>query len=217
LLLGIACLAGATSFLLVRGYVVRVASTSPGNTERLVAAARDIPAGTPIARASLTTIQRPAAYAPADAIRSADQATGATARERIVAGEVLTEGALGRGGPIAALVPAGLRGATLPTSLPPGSVVPGDRIDVLATYAQGQPYTEVAVSDVEVLRVLPPAAAGYASDASRGPTLVVLTDAAGQERLAHARALAQLDVAVIGTSTPGSEAVPGAPQTAVVP
>ena len=49
---------------------------------------------------------------------------------------------------MASLVPRGLRAFAVPTSLPRGAAVPGDRVDILATYASGQPHSEMVVEGV---------------------------------------------------------------------
>jgi Flp pilus assembly protein CpaB len=102
------------------------------------------------------------------------------------------------------------------TALPVGTVRAGDRVDVLATFAQGRPYTETVASEVEILAVV-----GLGTLATPGPdtpaleseeavTLVLAVTPDLAERLAYARAFADLSVAIVGppeaTST-GSEAV----------
>jgi len=116
-----------------------------------------------------------------------------------------------RAGPVASLIPQGLRAFAVPTSLPRGLVAPGDLVDVLATFNAGQPHTEIVVSSVEVLLVLGTNSMGQSgssiSNAGGGPdldaggagvagatTLVLLVSADQQERLAFARAFANLEV-----------------------
>ena len=73
-------------------------------------------------------------------------------------GEILTKTRLSSAGtgPVAALVPAGLRAFVLPAGPPAGTVRSGDEIDVLATYGAnaGRPYTETVASGLEVLDVV---------------------------------------------------------------
>ena len=116
-----------------------------------------------------------------------------------------------RAGPVASLVPQGLRAFAVPTSLPAGLVAPGDRVDVLATFNTGQPHTEIVVSGVEVLLVLGSGSNGQSgtSGSSRGlgpdpaeagtsgaNTVVLLVSPDQQERLAFARAFANLEVTI---------------------
>jgi hypothetical protein len=119
---------------------------------------------------------------------------------------VVTDTRLGRvrEGPVASLTPEGLRAFAVPTSLPRGAVVAGDHVDVLATYTSGQPHTEVAASDVEVLTVLgPPSAssgdpAGLSADSGAARSLlVVVVSAEQEEQLASATAFAVLSIAVL--------------------
>lgn len=100
---------------------------------------------------------------------------------------------------MASLVPPGLLAFVLATSLPPTAVRAGDRVDVLATYAGGQPYTDTVVEGVEVLLVVaegtglsPLAEVGGGG----GPALVLLVDPNQAERLAFARAFANVEVAI---------------------
>jgi Flp pilus assembly protein CpaB len=80
--------------------------------------------------------------------------------------------------------------------------VPGDRVDVVATYASGQPHSEVVVEAVEVLFVLGPSEGGGlgldagAAGAEAAATLILLVSPDQEERLAFARAFANLEVAI---------------------
>jgi Flp pilus assembly protein CpaB len=78
-------------------------------------------------------------------------------------------------------------------------------VDVVATYASGQPHSEVVVEAVEVLFVLGPSRSGHggtlgldagASGAETATTLVLLVSPDQEERLAFARAFASLEVAI---------------------
>ena len=107
---------------------------------------------------------------------------------------------------MASLVPRGLRAFAVPTSLPRGAAVPGDRVDILATYASGQPHSEMVVEGVEVLLALgssPSSGQGSgldldaaASGAETPTTLILLVSPDQEERLAFARAFAALEVAI---------------------
>ena len=166
----------------------------------------------------------PRAYAPPGAFGSIDQAAGRVALADLSKGEAVTRTRLARvrAGPVASLIPEGLRAFAVPTSLPPGAVVPGDLVDVLATFSSGQPHTESVVLGVEVLFVVGGAAGpaptgggqsagvpsgGSAFDAgaagiSDAPTLILLVSPDQEERLAFARAFADLAVAVEPSGSP---------------
>jgi Flp pilus assembly protein CpaB len=87
-------------------------------------------------------------------------------------------------------------------------VTAGDHVDILATYgsASSQPHTETVVQAVEVLMVLGEAGHGDergslaldlgAADISQPAVLIVLVAPEQEERLAFARAFANLEVAV---------------------
>ena len=91
-------------------------------------------------------------------------------------------------------------------SLPRSAVVPGDRVDIVATYASGQPHSEVAAEGIEVLFVLGPSAEGtggsglgldaQAAGAQAATTLILLVSPDQEQRLAFARAFANLEVAI---------------------
>ena len=68
----------------------------------------------------------------------------------IAEGEILTGTRLARSGvgPLSALVPSGLRAFSLPAAVSPGSLAPGDLIDVVGTFGAngGRPYTDTVAS-----------------------------------------------------------------------
>ena len=117
-----------------------------------------------------------------------------------------------RAGPVASLIPEGLRAFAVPTSLPFGALQAGDHVDVLATFGSGQPHTEVVVSSVEVLFVLGPSRGGSSSggrgdrsgigldaagaDVPAQTTLIFLVSEEQEQRLAYARAFADLQVTI---------------------
>ncbi len=207
LYLAASLLTAIATALLLRAYVssVSAAGAAAGPSVSVVMAAADIARGEPI-QASLLRVRRiPHAYAPPGAVRQASQAAGRVALAGLSEGEVVTETRLARvrAGPVASLVPAGFRAFAVPTSLPRGAVDAGDHVDVLATYSSGQPHTETVVSAVEVLLVLAPEAGGAAAGPievgvaeGSSSTLVVLVSPEQQERLAFARAFADLTVSI---------------------
>lgn len=136
----------------------------------------------------------PTRYRPPGALSAPDQVVGRVLAADVVAGEVLTAARLAPlGGPVAALVPQGLRAFPVPAGVPPGSLAPGDRVDVLATYPTGQPYTETVAAGAEVLQVMD--RRGFA-DEGPGATVLLLVGPETAERLAHAAAFAEISLAV---------------------
>ncbi len=197
--------------LMVHSYLRRLeASAGPvGPRVPVLVVAQDVARGTPISTAHVSVVQMPKAYVPPRPLSKVSQAAGRVALGDLLKGEVVTDHRLARvrAGPVASLVPEGLRAFAVPTSLPAGTVQPGDHVDVLATFASGQPHTEVVASGVEVLFVLRGGALGGAPDTDAGfdaagagssasTTLILLVAPEQEERLAFARAFASLEVAI---------------------
>jgi Flp pilus assembly protein CpaB len=77
--------------------------------------------------------------------------------------------------------------------MPPGAVITGDRVDVLATFVSGSPHTETVAREAEVLRV----DAGSSGDGATGAITLFLAVSPGTaERLAFAGTFGELFVAV---------------------
>ena len=204
-----AILAGMAA-VLSHGYLgaARATSGTGGPQATVVVAAGPIPRGAVLAEAQLMLTRMPQAYAPPGSIDAIDKAAGRVVLAGLAPHEVVTEARLARvrAGPVASLVPRGLRAFAVPTSLPSGAVVPGDRVDVVATYASGQPHSEVTAEGIQVLLVLGPshgsgAGGGLGLDAEAvgaeaATTLILLVSPDQEQRLAFARAFANLEVAV---------------------
>jgi Flp pilus assembly protein CpaB len=202
-LFALATLSGVTAFVLVQDYVARVQDLYPsvGPAVSVVVAAEDLARGTTIGEEMVRLESVPSDLAPPAALTAADDAAGRVLQAAIAAGEVLTRTRLAhRGvGPVAALVPPGLRAVVVPTSVPPAVVRPGDLVDVLATYGGGRPYSETVASGLEVLRVLD--GVGQASAIAGGGdvgSLVLLASPDVAERLAFAAAFATVAIAIAG-------------------
>ena len=203
--------------LLAHGYVARAgaAAAAAGARVPVVVAASGIARGALLRTSQLKVVRMPRAFAPPGAFRDIPRAAGRAALTDLAAGEAVTETRLARvrAGPVASLVPQGLRAFAVPTSLPPGAVRPGDHVDILATYGAnggGQPHTETVVEGVEILLALGPGAPGPQSGSGLGldvgaagagssVTLVVLVAPDDEGRLAYARAFADLEVAIVPT------------------
>jgi Flp pilus assembly protein CpaB len=203
-----AVLAGMAAVLL-HGYLGAARATGGvGEPATVVVAASQIPRGTVLAETQLRLARMPQAYTPPGSIDAIAKAAGRVVLAGLAPHEVVTETRLARvrAGPVASLVPRGLRAFAVPTSLPDGAVIPGDRVDVVATYASGQPHSEVTAEGIEVLFVLGPSAGGStggglgldaeSAGAEAATTLILLVSPDQEERLAFARAFANLEVAV---------------------
>jgi Flp pilus assembly protein CpaB len=164
-----------------------------GPLTTVIVAARELPRGHAIEPRDVEASTLPRDFVPPGAVTSAGGAVGLRLLAPIAEGEPLTRSRLGPpGGPVAALVPPGMRAVSVTTSLPAGTVAVDDRVDVLATFATGAPHTETVVADAPVLSVL------RADDAYEGAGLVLLLLVSPEdaERLAYARAFADLSVAI---------------------
>lgn len=200
---------GIGAFTLVRGYELRLDALHPasGPPVPVVVATRTLVRGQPVPNGGVEVRRIPAAFAPPGAMRTIDSVVGKVAVTDVVAGEAVSRARLAPAGagPVAALVPPGLRAAFVPADVPDGAVHSGDHVDVFATYG-GRAHTELAADGVEVLGTAGPSAASAdgslgsvdANQGGGGIVLVVLVDPATAERLAFARTFATLTVAVDG-------------------
>jgi pilus assembly protein CpaB len=209
---GVSAACGVLAMLAVRAYATTMAGTAApeGRAVAVVVAARPVARGVVVSRADLRVEVVPSRYAEPGSLSTLSKAAGRVALADLAPGETVTQTRLARvrAGPVASLLPEGLRAFAVPTSLPMGTVRPGDHVDVLATYGGSQPHTESVVEAVEVLLVLGPGgiggapkAGGISLDASAagGPstqTLVVLVAPEQEHELAYARAFADLEVAI---------------------
>jgi pilus assembly protein CpaB len=188
--------------LLLRSYLERLAAQAAagGPGREVLVAATDLSRGTALTPELLATSEVPAPYVPPGAIASVGAAVGRHLMSDVLAGEIVTRARLAPpGGPVASLVPPGLRAVALSAPIPPGMVASGDRVDVLATYATGPPHTETVVEAAEVLLVRAASAGDGFGEAS---TLVLLVDPETASRVAHARAFAELSVALAPPDEP---------------
>jgi pilus assembly protein CpaB len=194
LFLSLAVAVAAT--LLLESHLRRVeaAAAAAGPGRPLVVATSGLERGAGVSSDDLGVRRIPAAFAPPGAVTRISDAVGRTLASDVAMGEVLTETRLaGAGGPVASMVPSGLVAFPITSSLPPGSVVPGDRVDVLATYPT-RPFAETVAESAEVLTVAPSAPSGHLGAGSGSVLLLVSPDVA--QRLAHARAFAEIALAI---------------------
>jgi len=198
-LLVLAVVAGAGSFSLVRSYATELQALRPstGQPVPVVVAATDLVRGSVLTEAGLRVEQIPSAFSPPGAIASLEDATGQTLVADLAEGEPLTRTRVGSaGGPVASVVPSGLRAFVVPAGVPAGVVRAGDRVDVLATFGGPHPYTDTVGVGLEVLSVIEEPSGTFEASGSGGPSLVLLVSPETAERLAHATAFAQLSITV---------------------
>ena len=223
LFFGLALACGLAAAMAIRAYAHRLEITRPdgGHPVSVLAATRDLPRGTVLASTDVRALEFPSAFAPPGALRASDQVAGRVLGAELLAGEVVTHARLAGSstGPIAALVPPGLRAVVIPSGLPPGSVRAGDAVDVFGSFGGAQPHVETVVDAAEVGQVLAAGVAGASEMRPSGPSIVLWVDPSTAGRLAFAAAFATLTVAVTGTddATQVSGSVSPSPTAAPVP
>jgi pilus assembly protein CpaB len=214
-LIGLAVMFAGVAFVVVRGYQARVEALHPlvGPPVPTVTAATDLTRGTVLSEDMLRTSTVPEEFVPPGAVGDTASLVGRVLTANVQAGEILTRSRLaGAGiGPVAALVPEGMRAVIVPGGVPPGTVRAGDRVDVYATYGGGRPHTELVASGLEVVRIIAEDSAGGTGTggtaaADAGVSLVLLVDGDAAARLAYARAFGQILIAIVGPSPSPSTA-----------
>ncbi len=195
--LAVAC--GASAFLLVDGYAARLEALQPvaGEPVPVVVASRALERGTVLAQDELRVALVPEAFAPPGRAASATELTGRTLVTDVAEGEAITRTRVDvGGGPVASLVPDGLRAFPIQVGSSASSVRAGDRVDVIATFGGPHPYADTVASGLEVLAVVEPSAGAFQAGGASGPSLVLLVGPEVAEKLAYATAFADLAVAV---------------------
>jgi pilus assembly protein CpaB len=210
LLAGLAIASGLTAALLVRGMESRLAAAYPasGAQVSVVVAAVDAPRGSAIGRRTVRLQPMPSTGVPPGALTHVDEAVGRVLVADIAAGEVLTRTRTTsrRGGPVAALVPPGLRAVAVTVATSATDLRPGDHVDLLAAFGGGAPHTETVAEGLELLRVAPagsgpggPSVAGASTESTsvERSSLLLLVDPEVAARIAFAQAFASLSVAIV--------------------
>lgn len=166
----------------------------------VLAAARDLLPGVPLAAEDLTTVARPPAALPGGVLLAGADVLGRIPAGPVRAGEILTDvrlvGAALVDGLAAGLVAAPVRVADAALA---ALVRPGDRVDVLATpvSAGGTGWaTEVVGPDLMVVSVPEPVAAGAYTE---GSLLVLATTPATAQALASAAVTSRLSITLLGS------------------
>jgi pilus assembly protein CpaB len=185
-------LAGGLAAASVAAGLQVLAPAAPAEV-RVVAAARDLPGGAPLAPGDLVVVALPAEAAPAGTSSVVEEVAGRVLAGPVRAGEPLTDVRLLGAG----LVPADGRVAVPVRVVEPALpllVRAGDRVDVLAAAPEGGDSARAVVSDVAVLAV------PDAVDTVEGALLVVAAPPAAAARLAAAAVSSRLSVVVRGRS-----------------
>jgi pilus assembly protein CpaB len=132
---------GGSAAVGVRQYVGRGA-TPPAETVSVVVATKTIPSGSYVSSDLIKTREYPKDLAPVGAIVKAEDAQDRSAYATIVVGEPLLESKLSPKGQrgLASLVSNGMRAFTITTNVASGVagfILPGNKVDVLLTFATG--------------------------------------------------------------------------------
>jgi pilus assembly protein CpaB len=181
----------------------------PPPTTAVVTAARDLPAGATLALVDLRVLAMTPRDVPAGAMSDSAALVGQQLAAPVRRGEPLTDVRLGVGPlrpPAPGLVSAPVRFAD---SQAARLLRPGQRIDVLAASTATQPEAAptaatVIATDVAVLAIPIPAAAGGSADATsadvgvEGALVVLATSPDQARRLAQAQVSARLSAIVVG-------------------
>jgi pilus assembly protein CpaB len=196
----LAVASGIAAFAIVREYAARLEALRPvvGQPMPVVIAAADLTRGTSIGASMVRVAPLPSTLAPPGSFPDATELEGRVLLTDIAEGEAITRTRLAApsAGPVAALVEPGLRAAVVDSGFPAGAVRPGDRVDVLATYGGERPHTETVASGLEVLRVMTSSPSSPVGSGSDAPSLVLIVSPLDAERLAYAKAFADLTVSV---------------------
>ena len=207
-LFGLAGVLALSSFLVVRSEVERAADAQAATGPRVgvVAAARDLVAGSTLAAADLRSIDLPLVYAPPEAVTSRDDAIGLVLDGPVSAGEVLVRTRLAASAFGPSVSPGNVVVTVTFASVPVG-LSTADRVDAFATYAGARPYTTVVGEGLHVLSIAPTDAAFDGPDATP-VTLDVDPETARQLLQAAATATLGLAARAPVTGTPSVSASP---------
>jgi Flp pilus assembly protein CpaB len=211
---GLLCAIGAGA--IVHGSVSRsqAAAAIAGPRVPVVVAARSVQRGAELTGDDVAVGSLPGGIVPPGAFHDLAGVLERIVLTDLAPGEVVTMTRLApeRAGPLAALVPPGLRAVPIVVPVLPPGLEPGDRVDVMATFGEGRTYTETAGRNLEIVLAPGASSAPGPATAGGGPVLVVLADTLTTSRLARASGFAILSIAVVG---PSPAPVPSASPTPV--
>jgi pilus assembly protein CpaB len=164
--LGLAVVMGLTAAWITSEFAPSsaVAELTAPQTTPVVVVRSDVPVASSLTRAQLKLIDWPALHVPAGAIHSIADATGRVARRPLAQGEPVLEAAVfssGAAGGLGAVITDKYRAVSVKVDNVigvAGFVVPGSRVDVMATIRRvdrkrALPYSKVILQDVRVLAV----------------------------------------------------------------
>jgi pilus assembly protein CpaB len=158
--LGLAILLGAVALVIGRKAVAPRGPAEPTNTVKVVVAARDVAPGKVLSAEDLTSGRVPKEMAPARSFSDPKDVVGRTATFALLKGQAVVEtllAAQGTGGGVQALIPAGLRAITVEVnefSGLGGMLVPGCRVDVVATVRDEKAQQQASRTILQNIKVL---------------------------------------------------------------
>jgi|tagenome__1003787_1003787.scaffolds.fasta_scaffold20816964_3 Flp pilus assembly protein CpaB len=202
----VALACGLLTFRIVDGYAGELETLRPlaGSLVPVVVATGDLSRGEAIAEGDVRLERIPDAYAPPGSVHVTDDAVGQTLVSDVAAGEAITATRISvAGGPVASLVPSGLRAFPIAATVPAGSIRPGDRVDVIATYGGPHPYTDTVATGLEVLSTTDAQDGALVATADGTTSLLLLVTSETAEQLAYASAYADLAVSIASAKGDG--------------
>lgn len=215
----LAVMAAAVTGIAVYSYLASLRARVPaaGGLAPMVVAARDLEPGTSIEPGMLSVVQHPERYLPEGALRSTGPAVGRVVAVPIFEGEPITARRLGRSGGRSSTLPAGMRAYSM--AVEPGAGLgappkPGDRVDVLATFARevlGEATTLTVLRWAEVAAAGPgpgPSGRFGPEPAGDGLRITLLVTPEQAEQLAMAESLGRVTVVLAPAKPDGGSAPP---------
>jgi pilus assembly protein CpaB len=195
--LSLALAAAATLAVQARLATLEARARASGPGRAVVVAATALGRGTVLGPGMMAVRRMPSRFLPPGALSSPGRAIDRALAADVAEGEPITDLRLAPpGGPLTALIPPSSRAVPITAALPPSVVRPGDRVDVLATFASEGAHTETVVTAAEVLSVLP---SGSDFGDAGVITLIVAVGPEAAERLAFARTFADLSVSLVSS------------------
>jgi pilus assembly protein CpaB len=151
-------------------------SADAGDTRAVVVVTRAVQAGTAAKDVSFRVRKVDSRAVPSDALTATTTLNGQVALHALSANQVVTPSMFGVQGAAASggvVLPKGKKGIGVELAFAPGGlryVVPGDRIDVLASVKRGDNVTTtVLLENVQVIATTPGAGTGESTPAQAGP------------------------------------------------
>ena len=197
-------LALGSTFLAARFLNNKPAADPRGQLMEVVVATQTIPQRTRITQEMVSSQKVPTSYIHSDALRSLKLAVGRVTQAEIMAGEQVLIGRLvekGKEPSLSYAIPPGMRAITVAANEVigvAGFILPGDRIDVLATFPgekAGEETTTTVLESVEVLAISQDREEGE-KKAKVATTVTLAVDAHGAAKLTLAEEMGKLRLAL---------------------